>query len=200
MTITSPFAIDSTGAREDARVEGAIRDLILHMGDDPDREGLAKTPQRVRTSLATLSDGYGASPLSVVGDALFKESSRGMVTVRDIEFYSMCEHHILPFYGRVQISYLPDGLVVGLSKLPRLVDIFAHRLQVQERMTAQIAEAVADVTRARGVGVVVEGFHLCMMMRGVAKQHSSTHTSEYVGEFESSQDVREQMFRAITRN
>ncbi|MET7591395.1 GTP cyclohydrolase I FolE [Streptomyces sp. NPDC005444] len=176
-----------------------IRDLLHSIGEDPQRQGLQKTPDRVRRSLHTLTRGYGTTPADVVGDALFDEKSDAMVTVRGIDFYSLCEHHLLPFFGQVHIAYLPDGKVLGLSKLPRLVDVFSRRLQLQERLTSQIADAVADIAGAKGVGVVIEGFHLCMMMRGVEKQNSSTCTSAFTGLLSEDRHAREQMLQSIAR-
>jgi GTP cyclohydrolase I len=153
------------------------------LGEDPRREGLFKTPERVARSLSWLTQGYRQTPQSVVGDALFEERSSGMVLVRDIELYSLCEHHLLPFFGHVHVAYVPDGKVIGLSKLPRLVDVFARRLQVQERLTDEIAGAVEEVLAPKGVRVIVEAVHMCMMMRGVQKQDSATVTSAARGVF-----------------
>jgi len=153
------------------------------LGETPAREGLLRTPQRVAESLTWLTRGYDMQVADVVGDAVFAESHENMVLVRDIEFYSMCEHHMLPFYGKVHIAYIPDGTIIGLSKLPRIVEVFARRLQVQERLTEEIAEALQSVLAPKGVGVVVEAVHLCMMMRGVEKQNSRTITSALRGEF-----------------
>ena len=167
------------------------RQLAL-LGEDPSREGLLKTPARVANAMAWLTRGYGECVEDVVGDALFSEEHRNMVMVRDIELYSMCEHHMLPFYGKAHIAYIPDGKIVGLSKLPRVVEVFARRLQVQERLTEQIASAIDDVLKPLGVGVVVEAYHLCMMMRGVEKQNSKTITSAVRGSFRSDQRTREE--------
>ena len=172
-----------------ARGEQYIRGLMRELGEDPSREGLQQTPERVWKSLSFLTSGYGQSIEDVVGAALFEEQYDEMVVMRDIEFYSLCEHHLLPFFGRTHIAYIPDGLVVGLSKLPRVVDVFSHRLQVQERLTTQIAEALASVLQPKGLGVV-EASHLCMMMRGVQKQSTKTVTSAMRGLFKT--DVRTQ--------
>ncbi len=147
------------------------------------RPGLVKTPERVETSLLYLTQGYRTSVADVVNEAIFEESHDSMVLVRDIEIYSMCEHHLLPFFGKAHIAYLPEGKIIGLSKIPRLLDVFARRLQVQERLTDEVADALMDVLEPRGVGVVIEAYHLCMMMRGVEKQHSKTVTSSMRGAF-----------------
>ena len=172
-----------------------VRHQLELLGEDPDREGLVKTPARVAASLQWLTRGYDMSVADVVGDALFAEDHTSMVMVRDIEFYSLCEHHMLPFFGRAHVAYLPHGKVVGLSKIPRVVDVFARRLQVQERLTEQIAEALEDVLAPAGVGVVLDGVHLCMMMRGVEKQSSRTITSAMRGAFRDDARTREEFLR-----
>jgi GTP cyclohydrolase I len=169
-----------------------IRRQLELLGEDPDRDGLQKTPERVATSLAWLTRGYGQSAAEVVGDAVFEESHENMVLVREIELYSLCEHHLLPFFGKAAIAYIPNGKIVGLSKLPRIVEVFARRLQVQERLTEQIAQAVEDVLQPRGVGVVIEAVHLCMMMRGVEKQNSRTVTSALRGQFKECPMTRDE--------
>ena len=182
-------------------VETEFQDIIRRMlgmlGEDPARNGLLRTPERVERSLSWLTRGYGMSVEEVVGEALFREAHDNMVLVRDIDMYSMCEHHLLPFFGRVHIAYIPDGRIVGLSKLPRVVEVFARRLQVQERLTEQIAEALEEVLRPRGVGVVVEASHLCMMMRGVEKQNSKTVTSAMKGVFLQDLRTREEFLRLV---
>lgn len=150
-------------------LETLARQMLATLGEDPQREGLVDTPRRVAESLVYLTEGYGADPRQVVGSALYEHEGDDLVTVRDIPFYTLCEHHLLPFFGRCHIGYLPSGRVIGLSKLPRLVDVFAHRLQLQERLTRQIAEAIDRVLRPRGVAVVMEARHLCVEMRGVEK-------------------------------
>lgn len=175
--------------------EALVGEMLRRLGEDPQREGLLKTPERVHKSLGALTSGYGQSPAAIVGDAIFSEDVRDAVLVKDIEFYSLCEHHMLPFFGRVHISYVPNGKVVGLSKLPRLVEIFARRLQVQERMTAQIADAVQDTLKPLGVGVITQASHLCMMMRGVESQHSTTLSSAMRGVFHAEPPRREELFR-----
>ncbi|MCU0649171.1 MAG: GTP cyclohydrolase I FolE [Gemmatimonadaceae bacterium] len=175
--------------------EGLIRRQLELIGEDPDREGLAKTPNRVAKALSWLTRGYELDPRAVIGDAVFEEDTENMVMVRDIELYSMCEHHMLPFFGRAHIAYIPNGKIVGLSKLPRVVEVFARRLQVQERLTEQIADAVQDVLDPRGVGVVIEAVHLCMMMRGVEKQSSKTITSSLRGVFRDDARTRSEFLR-----
>ena len=180
--------------REQEYAELVRRQLTL-LGEDPEREGLLKTPERVAKSIAWLTRGQDMDVQDVVGDAVFAEEHENMVLVRDIDFYSMCEHHMLPFFGKVHVAYIPDGRIVGLSKLPRIVDVFARRLQVQERLTEQIAAAICDVLRPAGVGVVIEAVHLCMMMRGVEKQNSSTITSALRGEFRECPMTRDEFLR-----
>lgn len=175
--------------------EALLRRQLELLGEDPEREGLLKTPQRVANALTWLTRGYGQSPRQVIGDALFEEAHESMVMVRDIELYSLCEHHMLPFFGKAHIAYIPNGRIVGLSKLPRLVDVFARRLQVQERLTEQIASAIEEVLHPRGVGVVIEAAHLCMMMRGVEKQNSKTITSALRGTFRSDGKTRDEFLR-----
>ena len=188
-------AIDS----RPAELEDLVRRQLELIGEDPDREGLLRTPGRVARSLAWLTRGYDSDVRDVIGDAVFEEAHEGMVMVRDIEMYSMCEHHMLPFFGKVHIAYIPDGRILGLSKLPRIVDVFARRLQVQERLTEQIAAAIEDVLRPRGVGVVVEAAHLCMMMRGVEKQNSRTITSALRGQFRECPMTRDEFLRLAHR-
>ena len=176
----------------DERYAALVRQQLTLLGEDPDREGLLRTPARVAKAMAFLTRGYSARLEDVVGDAIFREEHRNMVMVRDIELYSMCEHHMLPFFGKAHVAYIPDGRIVGLSKLPRLVDHFARRLQVQERLTYQIASALDDVLHPLGVGVVIEAFHLCMMMRGVEKQNSRTITSALRGVFRDDARTRDE--------
>ncbi len=183
------------GVAPSSELEDIIRRQLDLLGEDSSREGLVKTPARVAASLSWLTRGYEMSAADVIGDALFEETHENMVMVRDIELYSMCEHHMLPFYGKAHIAYIPDGRIVGLSKLPRVVDVFARRLQVQERLTEQIATALSDVLEPLGVGVVIEAFHLCMMMRGVQKQNSRTITSSLRGVFRDDPKTRDEFFR-----
>lgn len=192
------------GLRDERLSEIALRDLVAEVlrriGEDVGRPGLVKTPERVEKSLQWLTRGYGLSVDRVIGDAIFDEDHRNMVLVRDIEMYSLCEHHILPFFGKVHIAYIPDGRIIGLSKLPRIVEVFARRLQVQERLTEQIAQAVWDVLKPQGVGVVIEAYHLCMMMRGVEKQNSKTLTSAMRGVFLDDHRTRDEFLRLCTSN
>jgi len=177
--------------------EAAVASLLRAIGEDPEREGLSRTPERVAKALAFLTSGASRGPLDVLNGAIFTESYRGLVLVRDIEFYSLCEHHLLPFFGRAHIGYLPAGRVIGLSKLPRLLDVYARRLQVQERLTEQVARAVQQAIQPRGVAVRVEAAHFCMMMRGVEKQESLTITSSFLGDFRSDTDLRQEFFAAL---
>ena len=174
-----------------------LRELLLRLGEDPDRDGLARTPERMQKSLEYLTKGYQQDPDKVLQGALFDVTYDEMVIVKDIEMFSLCEHHMLPFIGKVHIAYLPKGKVIGLSKMARLVDVFARRLQVQERLTTQIAETIQDAIHPLGVGVVVEARHLCMMMRGVEKQHSSAITSAMLGAFRNEQETREEFLSLI---
>ena len=178
---------------------GLARELLAELGEDPDRETLLRTPARVAESLRFLTQGYGIDVKDVVRDAVYAEAYEEMVLVRDVEVYSLCEHHLLPFYGRAHIAYMPRGRIVGLSKLPRVVDVFARRLQVQERLTTQIAEALDEVLHPHGVAVVIEAFHLCMMMRGVQKQNSQTVTSSLTGVFRNDPKTRSEFLELIGR-
>jgi GTP cyclohydrolase I len=176
-----------------------VREMLVRVGEDPEREGLERTPLRVERSLEFLTRGYRQDPDTILKGALFSVQYDEMVIVKDIEMFSLCEHHMLPFYGKVHVAYIPNGKVIGLSKIPRLVDCFARRLQVQERLTTQIAEAIQKAIQPSGVGVVIEARHLCMMMRGVEKQHSSAVTSHMLGGFRRSQKTREE-FLALIRS
>jgi GTP cyclohydrolase I len=175
--------------------EKLIRRELELLGEDPDREGLLKTPQRVANSLGFLTEGYSSSAEEVVGKGIFKEEHDNMIMVRDIELYSLCEHHMLPFFGKAHVAYIPNGKIVGLSKIPRIVDVYARRLQVQERLTEQIADGLCRVVNPSGVGVVIEAFHLCMMMRGVQKQNSKTITSALRGAFREDPKTRDEFLR-----
>ena len=174
-------------------MQGMVRRQLELIGEDADREGLKDTPKRVARSLWWLTQGYRTCVEDVVGTGIFKsEGHRNMVMVRDIELYSLCEHHLLPFFGKAHVAYIPDGHIVGLSKIPRIVDVFARRLQVQERLTEEIATALDEVLKPTGVGVVIEAYHLCMMMRGVEKQNSKTITSAVRGAFKDDSKTREE--------
>jgi len=181
-----------------ASFEDLVAEMIRRLGDDPERPGMAKTPERVAESMRFLTKGYHEEPTMVLGDALFEESHKNMVLVKDIELYSLCEHHLLPFFGKAHVAYIPDGHIVGLSKVARLVEVFARRFQVQERLTEQIAQALWETVRPQGVAVVVEAFHLCMMMRGVEKQNSKTITSAMRGSFLSNSSTRDEFLRLTT--
>jgi GTP cyclohydrolase I len=180
--------------------ENLVRRQLELLGEDVDRDGLLKTPERVAKAYAWLTRGYDLRVEDVIGDAIFEESHENMVVVRDIELYSMCEHHMLPFFGKAHIAYVPNGKIVGLSKLPRIVEIFSRRLQVQERLTEQVAQAIEDVLSPRGVGVVIEAVHLCMMMRGVEKQNSKTITSALRGQFRDCPMTRDEFLRLAHRS
>jgi GTP cyclohydrolase I len=179
-------------------IQDLISKLLSAIGEDPTREGLVRTPERVALAWEHLARGYDLNLEDVVGQACFEEEYDEMVTVKEIDFFSMCEHHLLPFFGKAHVGYIPDGRVIGLSKIPRIVEMYARRLQVQERMTLQIANALMDILNPKGVGVVVEGVHMCMQMRGVEKQNSYATTSHLVGEFKSNQKTREEFMRIIS--
>src|SRR5919106_4561432 len=177
--------------------ESLVREMLEHLGEDPAREGLQTTPARVEASLRWLTRGYAMAVEDVIGDALFEEKHESMICVRDIEIYSMCEHHMLPFYGKAHVAYLPNGRIVGLSKIPRVVEVYARRLQVQERLTDQVADALCRVLKPLGTGVVIEAYHLCMMMRGVEKQNSKTVTSALRGAFRDDAKTRDEFLRLV---
>jgi GTP cyclohydrolase IA len=174
-----------------------IRDLLSALGENPDREGLERTPERVARMYAEVLSGYQTDQESLVNGAIFSSDYQHMVVVRDIEFYSMCEHHMLPFTGKAHVAYLPNGEIIGLSKIPRLVDMFARRLQIQERMTQQIAETLQEILQPRGVAVLVEGAHMCAMMRGVKKSEASMVTSAFLGEFGRDEKLREEFMSRL---
>ncbi|HKT70316.1 MAG TPA: GTP cyclohydrolase I FolE [Terriglobales bacterium] len=180
-----------------ATFEELVREMIIRLGEDPQREGLERTPERVHRALEQLTRGYKEDAEAILRGALFTVGYDEMVIVKDIEMFSLCEHHMLPFFGKVHVAYIPNGKVIGLSKLPRLVEVFARRLQVQERLTTQIAETIQNAIEPQGVGVVVEARHLCMMMRGVEKQHSSAVTSSMLGCFRDCRETREEFLSLI---
>jgi GTP cyclohydrolase I len=192
--IETPVA---TTAMYNAPMQDLVRQLLARLGEDPDREGLVRTPLRVEKALKFLTSGYEANIDEVLNDALFTVDYSEMVIVRDIDFYSMCEHHMLPFFGKCHVAYIPNGKVIGLSKIPRLVDVFARRLQVQERMTNQIAETIRETIHPLGVAVVCEGTHLCMAMRGVEKQNSYTITSAMLGSFRENPQTRSEFLELL---
>jgi GTP cyclohydrolase IA len=188
--------LEDVGELKDSReFETLVRRELELLGEDPDREGLQRTPHRVAQALKWLTQGYASSAKEVVGQGIFREEHDNMIMVRDIELYSMCEHHMLPFFGKAHIAYIPNGKIVGLSKIPRIVDVYARRLQVQERLTEEIAEGLCGVLNPLGVGVVIEAYHLCMMMRGVQKQNSRTITSALRGAFREDPKTRDEFLR-----
>jgi len=201
--VTSVKKTEDPVTLKQAEMQELLRELLVRLSEDPEREGLLRTPERMERALQYLTRGYNEDPEKVLQDALFTVSYDEMVIVRDIEMFSLCEHHVLPFFGKVHVAYIPNGKVIGLSKIPRLVEVFARRLQVQERLTTQIAETIQRAIQPQGVGVVIEARHLCMMMRGVEKQHSSAVTSAMLGVFRDCQETREEflaLIRARTGN
>jgi GTP cyclohydrolase IA len=182
-----------------AGTQELLRELLVRLGEDPEREGLQKTPERMQKALEYLTKGHSENPDEMLKGALFEVNYDEMVIVKDIEMFSLCEHHVLPFFGKVHVAYIPNGKVIGLSKIPRIVDAFARRLQIQERLTVQIAETIQRAIEPQGVGVVIEARHLCVMMRGVEKQHSSAVTSHMLGSFRNAEKTREE-FLSLIRN
>jgi len=178
-------------------IEKLTKDLLLEIGEDPKREGLLKTPHRVSKSWKFLTSGYSQTINDVVNGAIFSVDNEDMIIVKDINYYSLCEHHLLPFMGRVHVGYIPNGKVLGLSKIPRIIDIFARRLQIQEQLTQQIAESISDFLNPKGVAVVIEGEHLCMRMRGVQKQNATMQTSSMTGIFRKEEKTREEFLNLI---
>jgi GTP cyclohydrolase I len=203
--ITTKLTIESPGTAAEgtnfdlasASMQQIYAELLTRIGEDPTRDGLLNTPRRMEKSMAFLTQGYNQSVEEVLHGALFDVDYDEMVIVKDIEFYSLCEHHLLPFFGKAHVAYVPQGKVIGLSKLPRIVDVFARRLQVQERLTHQVAEAISDAIHPQGVAVVMEADHLCMMMRGVQKQHSRTVTSAMLGVFKSQPQTRTEFLSLV---
>lgn len=184
----------------DTKMEDLVRELIIRLGEDPNREGLANTPKRAVASLKYLTHGYRQDVQKVLNQAVFEENYDEMVVVKDIDVFSLCEHHLLPFFGKAHVAYIPNGKIIGLSKIPRLVEIFARRLQVQERLTSQVAECLMDALKPCGVGVVIEAVHLCMAMRGVEKKDSLCATSAMLGSFRESDRVRSEFLSLIGKN
>ena len=204
---SGPVPVISTYQRKDEynlslteSIAADVHNLIHKLGEDPDREGLLKTPERVAKAFQFLTHGYHMDPKAILTGALFDEDYNEMILVKDIELYSLCEHHMLPFFGKAHVAYIPNGKIVGLSKIPRVVDVFARRLQVQERLTMQVKEAIDDVLKPQGVAVVVEAAHMCMAMRGVQKQNSTTTTSSMSGVFLENTATREEFMRLIRSN
>jgi GTP cyclohydrolase I len=196
--MTDTSAAPSAADLSQTPFEDLVAEMIRRLGDDPAREGMSRTPERVKKALEFLTRGYGENPEDVLGGAMFQETHRSMVLVKDIELYSLCEHHLLPFFGKAHVAYIPNGRIVGLSKVARLVETFARRFQVQERLTDQVAQAIWEVTAPMGVAVVVECYHLCMMMRGVQKQNSKTVTSAMRGVFLEDRRTRDEFLRLAT--
>jgi GTP cyclohydrolase I len=197
--MASMAATLDSASLETASTQELYRELLRRMGEDPDRDGLLRTPERMEKSMAFLTRGYAMDVTEVLHDALFDVDYDEMVIVKDIEFFSQCEHHLLPFFGKAHIAYVPNGKVIGLSKIPRLVDVFARRLQVQERLTKQVSEAIQEAINPQGVAVILEAQHLCMMMRGVEKQHSSTVTSSMLGVFKEQAQTRSEFLSLVRR-
>ncbi len=195
----SPLTASEPSTAASLTTQELYRELLLRIGEDPTRDGLLDTPERMEKAMAFLTQGYAMDANSVLHDALFKVVYDEMVIVKDIEFYSMCEHHLLPFFGKAHIAYVPNGKVIGLSKIPRVVDVFARRLQVQERLTTQIAEAISEAIEPQGVAVIIEAQHLCMMMRGIEKQESSTVTSAMLGVFKTQLQTRNEFLSLVRR-
>ena len=181
-------------------IERITKQLLKDIGEDPNREGLLKTPSRVAKAWQFFSKGYTQSIDELINNAIFNEDAKDMVIVRDIEFFSLCEHHLIPFFGKAHVGYIPNGKVIGLSKIPRIIDMFSRRLQVQERLTHQVADALKNVLNPKGVAVVMEGRHMCMQMRGVEKQNSFTSTSAMSGQFKKSSETRSEFLAIINRN
>jgi GTP cyclohydrolase IA len=183
--------------QDEESIASLMEKLLLKIGEDPSREGLARTPDRAEKAFRFLTSGYETDIQSIVNGALFSEKNDGMVVVKDIEFFSMCEHHLLPFFGKMHVAYLPKDKLIGLSKIPRIVDTFARRLQIQERLTQQVAETIEEVLQPRGVGVICEARHFCMMIRGVEKQQSGTVTSAMLGDFRERKDTRDEFLSLV---
>lgn len=193
--VTYPFLLPMAGNIEQLRFH--YNSILTEIGEQPEREGLAKTPERAAKAIQFLTQGYHQDPVAILRSAMFREDYSEMVLVKDIELYSLCEHHLLPFFGKAHVAYIPNGHIVGLSKIPRVVDVFARRLQVQERLTLEIRDVIQDTLKPLGVAVVVEAKHLCMMMRGVQKQNSITTTSAFTGEFRNA-ETRSEFLRLVS--
>lgn len=193
------LVVEDYSALENLGIHGAIRNILAEIGEDPDRQGLIKTPDRVARMYQELTAGYQTDPEKIINGALFDVEYNEMVLVKDIEFYSLCEHHLLPFFGRAHVAYIPNGKVIGLSKIPRIVEMFARRLQVQERMTAQIAHLIEDTLHPEGVAVIVEGSHMCSMMRGVKKSEATMTTRIMLGAFKDDRQLRDEFIALLAR-
>ena len=193
------FVLAEEQPNQHAPIDSAVRDILMAIGEDPERQGLIKTPDRVARMYNELTAGYTTDPVKLVNGALFDVDYSEMVLVKDIEFYSLCEHHMLPFFGRAHVAYIPDGKVIGLAKIPRIVEMYARRLQVQERMTSEIANFLVTVLHPRGVAVIVEGSHMCAMMRGVKKSETNMTTNTYLGAYQSDPDLRRELLAHIAR-
>ena len=191
--------IDQYNPRTVKRIADKYREILKDLGEDAGREGLVKTPERVAKALQFLTHGYDLDPAEILHSAMFKQESQQMVIVKDIEIYSLCEHHLLPFFGKAHVAYIPNGYIVGLSKIPRIVDAYARRLQVQERLTVEIRDCIQETLKPLGVAVVIEAQHMCMVMRGIQKQHSIATTSAFTGEFEQDR-TRAEFMRLIAKN
>ncbi len=192
--------LDQFNAESTNSISVHYKDILKHLGEDPEREGLLKTPERVAKALQFLTQGYSMNPDEILRSAIFKEEYRQMVLVKDIDLYSMCEHHMLPFFGKAHVAYIPNGYITGLSKIARVVEAYARRLQVQERLTVQIRNCIQEALHPLGVAVVIEAQHMCMQMRGIQKQNSATTTSAFTGAFLSSSATREEFFHLIGKN
>ena len=199
LTVSEPMPAESMMTAAALTTQELYRELLVRIGEDPTRDGLLDTPERMEKSMAFLTRGYAMDVKTVLHDALFDVDYDEMVIVKDIEFFSMCEHHLLPFFGKAHVAYVPNGKVIGLSKVPRVVDVFARRLQVQERLTTEIADAIAEAIDPQGVAVILEAQHLCMMMRGVEKQHSATVTSAMRGVFKTQLQTRNEFLSLVRR-
>ena len=183
-----------------SKIAMLINELLIEIGEDPNREGLVRTPERVAKAWKFLAKGYKQELSTVINDAVFTEKYDEMVTVKDVDFFSLCEHHLLPFFGKAHVAYIPDGKIIGLSKIPRIVEMYGRRLQVQERMTHQIAETINDVLSPKGVAVVLVGEHMCMQMRGVEKQNSYATTSSMIGQFRKDSKTRDEFLKIVALN
>jgi GTP cyclohydrolase I len=190
---------EELGAPNETLVHSAVRDILMEIGEDPNRQGLLNTPDRVARMYQEITSGYHTDPIKMVNGAIFDVDYSEPVVVKDIEFYSLCEHHMLPFFGKVHVAYIPDGKVIGLSKIPRIVEMYARRLQIQERMTAEIASFLDGLLHPKGVAVVADGAHMCSMMRGVKKSQASMTTSSYLGAFQTDRELRSEFLAQIAR-